>query len=126
MKVLIDMNLSPAWVSVLEEEGHIASHWSTIGSLDASDRDILLWAKVKGYVLFTHDLDFGAILAATQAEGPSVIQIRAQDVSPDHAKNLLLNIVNKFSENLLQGALISVDEEKSRVRLLPLTRDKTE
>jgi predicted nuclease of predicted toxin-antitoxin system len=126
MKILIDMNLSPAWVSVLEEEGHIASHWSTIGSLDASDRDILLWAKVKGYVLFTHDLDFGAILAATQAEGPSVIQIRAQDVSPDHAKNLLLNIVNKFSENLLQGALISVDEEKSRVRLLPLTRDKTE
>jgi len=126
MKILIDMNLSPAWVSVLEEEGHIASHWSTIGSLDASDRDILLWAKVKGYVLFTHDLDFGAILAATQAEGPSVIQIRAQDVSPDHAKNLLLNIVNKFSENLLQGALISVDEEKSRVRLLPLRRDKTE
>ena len=126
MKILIDMNLSPAWVSVLEEEGHIASHWSTIGSLDASDRDILLWAKVNGYVLFTHDLDFGAILAATQAEGPSVIQIRAQDVSPDHAKNLLLNIVNKFSEILLQGALISVDEEKSRVRLLPLTRDKTE
>jgi len=126
MKILIDMNLSPAWVSVLEEAGHTASHWSTIGSLNAPDREVLLWAKANGYFLFTHDLDFGAILAATEAEGPSVIQIRAQDISPDYAKNLILNILNKFAKNLIQGALISVDEEKSRVRLLPLRQDKTE
>ncbi len=126
MKILVDMNLSPAWVSVLEEAGHTASHWSTIGSLNASDRDVLLWAKSNGYLLLTHDLDFGAILAATEGEGPSVIQIRAQDVSPDHLKNLLLQIITQFAENLLEGALISVDEEKSRVRLLPLKRDKTE
>jgi len=53
MKILIDMNLSPAWVSVLEEAGHTASHWSTIGSLNAPDRDVLFWAKANGYVLFT-------------------------------------------------------------------------
>jgi predicted nuclease of predicted toxin-antitoxin system len=126
MKILIDMNLSPAWVSVLEEAGYTASHWSTIGSLNAPDREVLLWAKANGYVMFTHDLDFGAILAVTEAEGPSVIQIRTQDISPEHAKHLLLNIPNKFAENLLQGALISVDEEKSRVRLLPLRRNKIE
>jgi len=120
------MNLSPAWVSVLEEAGHIASHWSTVGSLNASDREILLWTKTNGYLLFTHDLDFGAILAVTEAEGPSVIQIRAQDISPHHAKDLLLNTLHKFAENLQQGALISVDEEKSRVRLLPLSREKTD
>lgn len=77
-------------------------------------------------MLFTHDLDFGAMLAATEAEGPSVIQLRAQDISPDHAKDLLINVINRFTKNLLQGVLISVDEEKSRVRLLPLRRDKTE
>jgi predicted nuclease of predicted toxin-antitoxin system len=37
MKILIDMNLSLAWVSVLKEAGHTASHWSTIGSLNAPD-----------------------------------------------------------------------------------------
>jgi len=126
MKILIDMNLSPEWVLVLEEAGHAASHWSNIGSLNAPDREVLSWAKANGYLLFTHDLDFGAILAATEAEGPSVIQIRTQDISPDHAKTLLLNIINKFAENLLQGALISVDEEKLRVRVLPLKRDKRE
>src|SRR4030043_1913595 len=122
MKILIDMNLSPAWVSVLEEAGHTASHWSTIGSLNAPDHEVLFWAKANDYVLFTHDLDFGAILAVTEAEGPSVIQIRAQDISPHHAKDLLLNTLHKFAENLQQGALISVDEEKSRVGLLPLSR----
>jgi len=126
MKILIDMNLSPSWVLVLEEAGHTASHWSTIGSLNAPDREILLWAKANGYLLFTHDLDFGAILAATKATGPSVIQIRSQDITPDHAKNLLLTILDNFAESLLQGALISVDEEKSRVRLLPLRKDFTE
>src|SRR4030067_3801861 len=108
MKILVDMNLSPEWVSVLEEAGHKASHWSNIGSLNAPDRDVLSWAKANGYLLFNHDLDFGAILAATEAEGPSVIQIRTQDISPDHAKNLLLNILNKFGKNLIEGALISV------------------
>jgi len=42
MKILIDMNLSPAWVRVLEEAGHSAIHWSTIGSLNAPDREVLL------------------------------------------------------------------------------------
>jgi len=71
-------------------------------------------------VLFTHDLDIGAILAATNADAPSVIQIRTQDVTPDKARDLLLNSLKRFEKHLLQGALISLDEEKSRVRLLPL------
>jgi len=71
-------------------------------------------------VLFTHDLDVGAILAATNADAPSVIQIRTQDVTPDKARDLLLNSLKRFEKHLLQGALISLDEEKSRVRLLPL------
>jgi predicted nuclease of predicted toxin-antitoxin system len=125
MKILIDMNLSPTWVPVLEEAGHTVIHWSAIGSSNLSDREVLSWAKTNGYLLFTHDLDFGAILAATEAEGPSVIQIRARDISPDHAKDLLISTIKKFIENLTQGALISVDEERSRVRLLPLRQDKT-
>ena len=48
MKILIDMNLSPAWIPVLEEAGNIASHWSSIGPLNASDREVLSWAKSNG------------------------------------------------------------------------------
>ena len=114
------MNISPAWISVLEEAGYAAIHWSTIGSPSAPDHEILAWAKTNSYVLFTHDLDFGAILAATRADAPSVIQIRTQDITPARAKDLVLSAIKIFGENLIQGALISVDEENSRVRLLPL------
>ena len=61
-----------------------------------------------------------AILAATNADAPSVIQIRTQDVTTDGAKDLLLNALKRFEKDLLRGALISLDEEKSRARLLPL------
>ncbi len=120
MKILIDMNLSPAWVSVLEEAGYAAIHCPPSGL-----RVLLIikfWhgRRQKGYVLLTHDLDFGAILAATHAEAPSVIQIRTQDITPVHAKDLVLSVIKGFAEDLVQGALTSVDEEKSRVRLLPL------
>jgi|GEM_PF-1783610 len=41
MKILIDMNLSPEWVPVLEAEGWTAKHWSHIGNPKAEDKEIL-------------------------------------------------------------------------------------
>jgi predicted nuclease of predicted toxin-antitoxin system len=65
MKLLIDMNLSPRWVQVFEQAGIQAVHWSLIGPGNAPDREIMAFAKSGGWVVLTHDLDFGAILAAT-------------------------------------------------------------
>jgi len=122
MKILIDVNLSPEWVSVLKTGGHEAVHWSRIGEPNASDSEILSWAKAHGYVMFTHDLDFGTILAATKANAPSVFQIRTQDVTPQVISDLVLSVLNQFREQLLKGALISIDEDKSRARILPLSQ----
>jgi predicted nuclease of predicted toxin-antitoxin system len=66
VKLLIDMNLSPLWAAELRQQGWEAVHWSTIGDPRPSDRTILGWAQRNGYVVFTHDLDFGALLAATR------------------------------------------------------------
>jgi predicted nuclease of predicted toxin-antitoxin system len=122
MKILIDMNLSPKWVAVLEEAGRQAIHWSSVGPQNAPDHEILSYAKSKGYVVFTHDLDFGAILAATKADCPSVIQVRTQDVSPQHLSPLVLSALSQFEAYLEEGALVTVDEKKSRARILPLGR----
>ena len=83
MKLLVDMNLSPRWVGVLVDAGIEVAHWSKLGASNAPDSEIMAYASVHGYVVLTHDLDFGAILAATHGEKPSVVQIRADDVSPD-------------------------------------------
>lgn len=83
LRLLVDMNLSPSWIEVLNNAGFVAMHWSQVGSPHAPDRELFSWASEHGYTVFTHDLDFGALLAATNAESPSVFQIRTDDVSPD-------------------------------------------
>lgn len=122
MKVLVDMNLSPQWIPVLEANGWPALHWSTIGDPRAADATILAWAHTNGYIVFTHDLDFGALLAATQANGPSVIQVRAQDVLPGQMSNTIVAALRQHEAVLEAGALVSVDEVTSRARVLPLRR----
>ncbi len=64
MKFLIDMNLSPLWVSFLASHGFAAVHWSTVGHASAPDSEIMEFAVANGYIVFTHDLDFGMLLAA--------------------------------------------------------------
>jgi predicted nuclease of predicted toxin-antitoxin system len=51
----------------------------------------MAWARQRGYVVLTNDLDFGAILAATRADGLSALQIRAQALSPRRLGDLLLS-----------------------------------
>lgn len=121
MKILIDMNLSPEWAAVLTRNGHEAVHWSAIGDPRATDRTILEWARINGYIVFTHDLDFGSILAVTHAEGPSVIQVRTQDVTPDHLERAVVGALNRYGALLEDGALIVLDEAKARARILPLS-----
>ncbi len=80
------------------------------------------WARSNNCVVFTHDLDFGAILAATQAIGPSVIQVRAENVLPGDAGDIVIAAIRRFREDLEQGALISVDPGRARARILPMDR----
>jgi predicted nuclease of predicted toxin-antitoxin system len=82
MKVLLDMNLTPRWVLFLQGAGFHAQHWSQIGRPDAPDDEIMSFAAKNAFVVLTHDLDFSAILAATQGNKPSVVQIRAQETTP--------------------------------------------
>lgn len=69
MRLLVDMNLSPRWVTVFEKSGFEAAHWSILGAMNATDVEIMDFARENRYVIITHDLDFSAILATTHGEG---------------------------------------------------------
>jgi len=49
-----------------------------VGHASASDAEILEFAAAQGYTLFTHDLDFGMLLAGLKTSGPSVLHFRPQ------------------------------------------------
>lgn len=119
MKLLIDMNLSPDWIDIFVPHGWLATHWSKVGDIRATDKTILEWARQNGYVVFTHDLDFGTLLAVTHAKGPSVIQVRTQNIMPQSLGTRLVQILRKYEPQLKKGSLISIDEMRDRVRILP-------
>ena len=120
MKLIVDMNLSPRWVQALAGAGIEAAHWSTLGRANAPDAEVMAYAKAHECVVLTHDLDFGAILAATQGEKPSVVQIRAGDVAPEALRDQLIAALRQMEPELSQGALLTVDSGRTRLRLLPL------
>lgn len=120
VKLLVDMNLSPEWVSVLRGHGWSGVHWSTVGDPRASDAAIMEWAATHEYVVFTYDLDFGTMLALSHAAGPSVLQVRGADVLPDHLGDAILAALKQHDADLSSGALVVVDESRSRVRVLPI------
>ncbi len=96
MNILLDMNLSPSFCDLLETEGWHAMHWQDIGEPDAPDREIMSWALDHGYIVCTNDLDFGALLAQTLSEGPSVIQIRLRNLTPLRMGPLLVAALRRY------------------------------
>jgi predicted nuclease of predicted toxin-antitoxin system len=120
MKLLIDMNLSPRWTDFFASSHIEAIHWSVIGKADAPDIEIMEYAKANDYAVFTNDLDFGAILAATHADKPSVVQIRMGDVIPDSTAAPIVSALLYLAADIEKGALVTIDPRKARVTMLPL------
>src|SRR6218665_1309618 len=96
MKLLVDMNLSPRWVDVLADAGIEAAHWSAVGAFNAQDSEIMAYASASNCVGLTHDLDFDAI------------------------RKQIVIALRQMASELEEGALLTVDPNRTRLRLLPL------
>jgi len=107
-------------VPLLQQHGWSTVHWSNVSDPRATDQTIMAWALANQYVVLTHDLDFGTMLALTHAAGPSVLQVRGQDVLPDHMGPFIVAALHQHEADLKAGALVVVDEARFRIRVLPL------
>ena len=120
VKILLDMNISPRWVDFLNTSGVEAIHWLDCGAPDAADCETMAYAREHNYIVFTHDLDFSTILATSKDSQPSVIQLRANDISPEAAGNSILAAIRQMQTQLEAGALLTIDPKRARIWLLPL------
>jgi hypothetical protein len=59
-------------------------------------------------------------LALTRAKGPSVIQVRAQDVLPQHLEEIAVGAVRRSESQRQDGAVATVDDARGKVRMLPI------
>jgi len=84
----------------------------------------MTFARQQGYVLLTHDLDFGAILAATRGQKPSVVQLRSENLGIEIIGRSVIDALHEVAADLDDGALVTIDPGRTRVRVLPLIRDE--
>jgi predicted nuclease of predicted toxin-antitoxin system len=50
------------------------------------------WEIANGYIVSTHDLDFGTMLSLSDADRPSVLQVRCLNVLPEAIATLVLSV----------------------------------
>lgn len=122
MKILIDVNLTPEWTEAFSNYGITALHWSEIGDTTALDVEIMAYARDHRYIVFTHDLDFGTLLFHSRAGSPSVIQLRCAETRPCHVASLVVSALELSRSDLAKGALLTIEPDRRRIRLLPLIK----
>jgi len=120
MKLLLDMNVPLRYSSLLMNKGIDSIRWSDVGSRDAKDTEIMSYARDNNLIVLTYDLDFSAILSTTHDLKPSIIQVRVSAKHADKAVNLINAALSQNKSDLEKGAIISIDINKARLRLLPL------
>ena len=65
-------------------------------------------------------LPFGFILAITHGEKPSVIQTRTGVLGTDRIGGIVVSAMKMLAADIDNGALVTIDQRKTRVTLLPL------
>jgi predicted nuclease of predicted toxin-antitoxin system len=120
MRFLANMGISPVTVEFLRDLGHDAVHLHDLGFDRWADANILDKAREEGWVVLTSDLDFGDLLAASQAALPSVVIFRLRDMRPANVNAHLLAMLEQHADDLIQGVVVSVAERNLRLRRLPI------
>ncbi|MGH2861187.1 MAG: DUF5615 family PIN-like protein [Solirubrobacteraceae bacterium] len=120
MRFLIDECVSPRVGEVLKEAGHDAVHLRDVGLLGANDSDVMASATADSRVVVSADTDFGELLATRGATLPSVILLRQSDRTAAHQAQTILANLPQVESDLQTGAVVSVTDDRVRVRLLPI------
>ena len=124
MRFLADMGISQRVVTWLQAQGHDATHLRDEGLQRLENGDIFTKALRESRIILTWDLDFTEILALSKTGTISAVVFRLMNTRSDHVIERLERVLSESAQDLEDGAIISVEEGRHRVRLLPLGRGR--
>lgn len=120
MNLLLDMGLAPRTADFINRLGHDAIHLRDRGRAKATDREIVHLAAAEGRAVVTFDLDFPRIIVLQRLSQPSVVLFRLERFTTDRINQLLAELLQKHEGQLIAGAILVVDAERIRIRMLPI------
>lgn len=120
MRFLADMGVSQQVVQWLRTNGHDAVHLRDEGLQRLPNGEIFQKAGREQRIVLTFDLDFGELLAGSGGQLISVILFRLRNTRADFVIQRLGEILNASSAELIQGAIVIVEDGRHRVRTLPI------
>ena len=124
MRFLADMGISQRVVTWLREQGHDAVHLRDQGLQRLENGDIFTKAVQESRIILTWDLDFAEILALSRLQIVSAVIFRLYNTRSVHVIHRLERVLTESAQDLEDGAIISVEERRHRVRLLPIGRER--
>ena len=120
MRILADVHISPRTVEFLRSLGHDAVRVSDALTPTAADVEIVAEADRDRRIVLTQDLDFSAIVALSGRATPSVISLRLTSSRIETVNARLEQVLLVIESDLMQGALVTVEDSRLRTRKLPL------
>jgi predicted nuclease of predicted toxin-antitoxin system len=121
MKLLADMHIAPRTIRFLQSLGHDVVRVDEVLSPTASDAAIVTAAIREGRNIITQDLDLSAIVALSGRTVPSVISLRLSSSRVERVNAVLEEVLAAVETDLLQGAMVTVQDGRIRCRRLPVT-----
>jgi predicted nuclease of predicted toxin-antitoxin system len=120
MRFLADMGVSLGVVAWLREKGFDTVHLREEGLKTLPDDQVFRKAISEGRAVLTFDLDFGEIAALCGGEGAGVILFRLKNTRTPHVIERLAVALNLLDTEFQQGAVVTVEDSRIRIRRLPL------
>jgi predicted nuclease of predicted toxin-antitoxin system len=118
------MGVSQRLVVWLRQQGHDAIHLRDQGLRRLPNGDIFTKAADEQRIILTWDLDFTEILALSGTNTVSAVVFRLLNTRSANVIRRLERVLATSTRDLIEGAIISVEESRHRVRLLPLGRER--
>jgi predicted nuclease of predicted toxin-antitoxin system len=125
MKLLLDECLSFRLMQALVDNGLDVVHVADLELLGATDARVLDTAIEQGRTLVSADTDFGALMALTNADKPSMVVVRGFP-SGERMIEAIANGAIYLEENgygVRSHAILTVTPDHARLRTLPIFPD---
>lgn len=116
--LLLDQGLPRSAVACLRSKGYSALHVADAGLGDAKDIEIIESAREQGKTIVTLDADFHALLKVGRHSTPSVIRLRIEGLKGEGVADAIEQAVTKAGDDIMRGALVTVDARTIRVHRL--------